>query len=162
MLVATQNPCPCGYLGDPAHECSCSSSQILNYQKKISGPLLDRIDLVVSVGRISHEELLGKTTVSPDNSRLRNAIARARLVQAKRYQTKAAHNASLNSSQIKNYLPLSSDVKQLLSAAAKRLDLSTRSYFKVIKVARSIADLENQPEITVGNISEALQYRTPT
>lgn len=161
MLVATQNPCPCGYLGDPVHECSCSSSQILHYQKKVSGPLLDRIDLVVSVGRISHEELLNKNPISEENKDLRHAISRARHTQNERYNGKAIHNASLNSTQIKAFFHLSDDVKQLLSTAAKRLDLSTRSYFKIIKVARSIADLENQLEILPEHVSEALQYRTP-
>lgn len=161
MLVATQNPCPCGYLGDPAHECSCSTSQILNYQKKISGPLLDRIDLVVPVGRVAHEDLLSKKPTTDDNQRLRHAIATARLTQTARYQQALAHNGSLNSKQIKKYLAISDEVQQLLSVAAKRLDLSTRAYFKIIKVARSIADLEKVPHITPEHISEALQYRLP-
>lgn len=159
MLVATQNPCPCGYLGDPVHECNCSSLQILNYQKKISGPLLDRIDLVVSVGRISHDELLAKKPGPQEKEQFRRLIQEARAAQNHRYKQKVTYNANLSTRQIKNILNLSDEVKQLLAIAAQRLNLSTRSYFKTIKVARSIADLEKSDNITPKHITEALQYR---
>jgi magnesium chelatase family protein len=159
MLVATQNPCPCGYLGDPAHECSCSSSQILQYQKKVSGPLLDRIDLVVSVGRVAHDDLLAKKPLTAQEGMIRQQIADARDIQNNRYKQKVTYNANLSSKQIKNSLRLSDEVKQLLGTAAKQLDLSTRSYFKTIKVARSIADLEKATDISPNHVSEALQYR---
>ncbi len=162
MLVATQNPCPCGYLGDPVHECSCTSSHILNYQKKISGPLLDRIDLVVSVGRVPHDDLLVKKPELNENERLRCLIHEARLIQSKRFKGKATYNANLSSKQIKDSLKLSDQTKQLLITAAKQLNLSTRAYFKTIKVARSIADLEKAEDITSQHITEALQYRIST
>lgn len=161
MLVATQNPCPCGYLGDPAHECSCSSSQIINYQKKISGPLLDRIDLVVPVGRVAHDDLLTQKDSLQEEEELRRAIMAARQRQRDRYKHTVTYNANLSSKQIKNNLTLSNEVKQLLATAAKQLDLSTRAYFKTIKVARSIADLESTEHITPKHVTEALQYRIP-
>lgn len=161
MLVATQNPCPCGYLGDPAHECSCSSSQIISYQKKISGPLLDRIDLIVSVGRVTHDELLARKPLVREEKELRQLIVDARSRQAQRYKQKTICNANLSSKQIKVFLYLSEEVKQLLAVAAKRLDLSTRAYFKTIKIARSIADLEEAEHISPQHVTEALQYRLP-
>ncbi len=159
MLVATQNPCPCGYLGDPDHECSCGSSQVLQYQKKISGPLLDRIDLVVTVGRVSHQDLLAHKPPTKEGAVLRQLIAEAREQQKTRYKSEVVYNSNLSSKQIKEDFRLSDEVKQLLAAAAKQLKLSTRSYFKTIKVARSIADLEKQPDIAANHITEALQYR---
>ncbi len=161
MLVATQNPCPCGYLGDPAHECSCTSTQILNYRKKVSGPLLDRIDLVVTVGRISHDDLLTKRPPLKNVGELRQRVYEARVSQNNRYGKKSVYNANLSSKQIKDLFELSDEVKQLLTTAARNLNLSTRSYFKTIKVARSIADLEKTEHIAQKHITEALQYRIP-
>lgn len=158
MLVATQNPCPCGYYGDSLRECNCSTTQILQYQKKVSGPLLDRIDLVVHVGRVPHDELLQKTNLKQADA-MRSQIENARTLQRKRYGKSTINNATLSSRQIKNQLKLGEDVRVLLSQASDRLGLTTRSYFKVIKVARTIADLDQDPEITTKHISEALQYR---
>ena len=139
-------------------ECRCSTTQILAYQKKISGPLLDRIDLIVHVGRIPHQELLKnpKTNLA---KKAREDIQRARNVQKNRYKTAKKTNATISSQQIKKQLSLADDVVSLLNEATKRLHLSTRSYFKVIKVARTIADLENEVNINTKHISEALQYR---
>ncbi|MEK7621382.1 MAG: YifB family Mg chelatase-like AAA ATPase [Patescibacteria group bacterium] len=158
MLVATQNPCPCGYYGDNLRECSCSTTQILQYQKKVSGPLLDRIDLVVHVGRVPHDELLQKTNLQQADT-IRLQIENARTLQRKRYGKSTVNNATLSSRQIKNQLKLGEDVRVLLSQASDRLGLTTRSYFKIIKVARTIADLDQEPQITTKHISEALQYR---
>ncbi|MBI3494600.1 YifB family Mg chelatase-like AAA ATPase [Candidatus Saccharibacteria bacterium] len=158
MLVATQNPCPCGYYGDDLRECNCSTTQILQYQKKVSGPLLDRIDLVVHVGRVPHDELLKKSNTNIADG-FRQQIEDARNIQQKRYGDTTISNASLSSQQIKKQLDLSEDVRNLLAQASQRLSLTTRSYFKVIKVARTIADLENSKDITTRHISEALQYR---
>ncbi len=163
MLVATQNPCPCGYLGDSSKECSCSTNQILNYQKKISGPLMDRIDLVVSVGRTEHKSLLDKKT-KPDKraNELQLKIIQARAMQQQRYKSNTLTNGQLNSKDIKHYFTLSPEVKNLLSTAADKLELSVRAYFKVIKVARSIADLDEDQIIAPHHITEALQYRAIT
>lgn len=160
MLVATMNPCPCGYFGDTAKECSCSSTQIITYQKRLSGPLLDRIDLIVPVSRVPHERLLDQKV----NTKLQHKVALdsieiAKSAQANRYNSSTKNNSSLSSREVIKFLTLSPEVRQLLSLAAERLGLSARSYFKTIKVARTIADLEGAEMMTPSHISEALQYR---
>ncbi len=160
MLVATQNPCPCGFAGDPTRECSCSTSQITMYQKRVSGPLLDRIDMVVSVARVEHNKLLSKNISSHaegDNNQTVVTLARQR--QEQRYNGSLKTNASLTNRDIKKYISLTNEAEQLLNSAAERLQLSARSYFKVIKVAQTIADIDTSAQITLPHLSEALQYR---
>lgn len=160
LLVSTMNPCPCGYLGDSEKACSCSSVQIMAYQKRLSGPLLDRIDLTVTVSRVPHEDLLQqKTMTNLQHKQYQNAIAKAVEIQANRYESSKKYNGNLSSKDVEKFSRLSDDTKKFLLAAAKKLDLSARSYFKVIKVARTIADLEESSEITTTHLSEALQYR---
>ncbi len=155
MLIATKNPCPCGYHGDPTHECSCSMPQILAYQKRVSGPLMDRIDMVVSVGRVPEKDLLHHSSerTSPV---LRSQVEVARQFQIAR-QSKP--NAELASKNIAQTSRLSDEAAELLNQATDRLKLSARSYFKLIKVARTIADLEQSNSILAAHMAEALQYR---
>lgn len=163
-LVGTMNPCPCGYLGDPLHTCTCSSSQIIAYQKRLSGPLMDRIDMVVSVNRIPTEQLLShRATSTSQQQQAHDHIAAALTAQAARYDKNTIlRNGNLSSPQVRRYLPLTPDCKQLLDTASAKLGLSPRGYFKIIKVARTIADLESAPRITPAHLSEALQYRHMT
>ena len=162
MLVATMNPCPCGYYGDPTHACTCSSTQISAYQKRLSGPLMDRIDMIIPVNRIPNEQLLShRTTTDHEQRHAIATISTAIRAQAARYGGSAMRNSRLSSAQVRRSIPLSSEVKQFLDAASTKLGLSPRGYFKVIKVAQTIADLDEAPHITIAHVSEALQYRQP-
>ncbi len=163
MLVATMNPCPCGHLGDTAKECSCTTMQILGYQKRLSGPLLDRIDLTIGVSRVPNDILLEKKT--KNNTQHLTAIEsinKAREAQNNRYKSSIIYNGSLTSSQVHRLLTIDADAKALLNTAGERLGLSARSYFKVIKVAQTIADIDSASTIKKAHIAEALQYRQQT
>jgi len=163
MLVATMNPCPCGYYGDPTKECRCLANQILAYQQRLSGPLMDRIDLIVPVARVATSDLLEhtKSTKSQQNS-ARLALENAQIMQHHRYGRSDFYNNNLSSRDIKTMIALSPEVRSILNMAAERLNVSARSYFKIIKVARTIADLESSEHIQSTHIAEALQYRATT
>lgn len=157
MLIATMNPCPCGYLGDPQHECSCTPSAITHYQKKLSGPLLDRIDLCINVPKVENSNLLSSVPTSHQRHIVvKNKIKEAMAIQYSRQNT---YNANLSSYQIATTLVLSKSAKDLLQSASKRLNLSARSYFKIIKVAQTIADLSHSHIITEEHLAESLTYR---
>lgn len=161
MMVSTMNPCPCGYFGDPAKECSCTSTQILAYQKKLSGPLLDRIDLIIHVNRVPNESLL----IESNNTYLQHksaqeTIRRAHSAQLNRYSSSVKYNVSLSSNEVTKHIKLEPEVKRLLTKAADAMGLSARSYFKIIKVAQTIADLAGENTISIKHMSEALQYRS--
>jgi magnesium chelatase family protein len=158
MLIATKNPCPCGYYGDPDHECTCSISQILNYQKRVSGPLHDRIDMVITVARVPEKELLSKRDTPDESPTYRTRVEKARKTQRQRNHSSST-NSSLSSKNIAEITHLSPGATDLLNQATDRLKLSARSYFKLIKVARTIADLEDSDSIESSHMAEALQFR---
>jgi len=161
MLVATMNPCPCGYLGDSAHECSCNPGQISAYQKRLSGPLLDRIDIMIAVSRVSQDSLLLKKSLHKVQQLSSvKSINVARSKQLSRYKSSTIYNTNAPSELFKSVMELSVEAKSLLTTASKKLDLSARVYFKILRVARTIADLEDSEKIEPVHVSEALQLRT--
>lgn len=160
MLVATMNPCPCGYLGDPTHECKCTETQIQNYRKKLSGPLFDRIDMNIEVEKVKNEDLrrpLGENKGEHDV--VKNNIKEAILRQRRRYGKDGIYNSSLSSFEVTKLIKLEAEAERILANASERLNLSARSYFKTIKVARTIADLDNSEIILAKHLAEALTYR---
>jgi magnesium chelatase family protein len=161
MLVAAQNPCPCGYYKDATHNCTCSPMQVSRYHKRISGPLLDRIDIHIDVPAVRVEKLTDADDgLTEDSSLIRARVQKARDVQIKRFEGSAiASNSELTSKSIKQYCNLNDECLALLRTAVTKLHLSGRSYYRTIKLARTIADLEAQDEIEANHIAEALQYR---
>ena len=160
MLVATMNPCPCGYYGDPKHECTCSTNQIINYQKKISGPLLDRIDIFVDVPKVDIVSLVSNKTLSnSQHTKVLNNIKLAIERQNSRSNSCNKFNSSLSNKELLNTSYLSESAKKLLDEATNKLDISARSYFKIIKVARTIADLDDSDNVENKHIAEAIQFR---
>ena len=155
ILIATANPCPCGYYGT-RKACRCLPGEIQKYQRKLSGPIIDRIDLYVDVDDVRHDRLLVESQEEPSMI-IRDRVTLARARQQER--TKSKTNASLTNQDIKRHAGLSEEAEQLLNQAAKQLDISARAYMRLIKVARTIADLEDSQTIETPHISEALQYR---
>lgn len=161
MLVASMNPCPCGNYGSATQECKCSATQIHNYLNKLSGPLLDRIDLHVEVDSVDYKDL-NNDSLEENSATVRQRVNNARLIQTKRLQNvENIHcNAQLNSAQIKKYCRLDEQSSKLLEESFVRLNLSARAYNRILKVARTIADLDNSPNILSKHLAEALQYRS--
>ena len=160
MLVAAMNPCPCGYASDPNHDCSCTIGQIHQYLARISGPLLDRIDLHVDVPPVSYEEISDREDSESSRS-IRKRVSAARNIQTERFKHyKRVHcNAQMAARDIKRYCAINDESRDLLKIAILRLGLSARAYTRILKVARTIADLDNQEHITSAHISEAIHYR---
>jgi len=161
ILVAAQNPCPCGYLSDPVKQCTCTPTQILRYQKKISGPLLDRIDLHIEVPRIKYEKL-AKEDLAESSKNVRARVEKAREIQLTRFakiNNKIKTNSEMRSQDTKEFCKLDDTGKDILKTAVSQLNLSARAYHRILKLARTIADLENEQNILANHIAEALQYR---
>jgi magnesium chelatase family protein len=157
ILVATSNPCPCGYF-ETNKECTCSASDIQRYQKKLSGPILDRIDLYVPVEEIKHDRLLSDNTEEKSHI-IQQRVVAARSIQRTRFGTATKQNSSLSNRDIKRLAKLSAEAEALLNRAAEQLNISARAYMKIIRVSRTIADLENSEAITTDHVAEALQFR---
>lgn len=158
MLVATSNPCPCGYYGSDT-SCNCPPHHIARYQRRLSGPILDRIDLYIEVDSVQHGSLLSPTDDNESSEDVQTRVISARRRQQERYSSETKTNAQLTNRAIKQTSQLESSARELLNQAAGRLKLSARAYIRLIKVARTIADLEGAETIDKHHISEALQYR---
>lgn len=158
-LVAAMNPCPCGFYGDPVRECRCSQQQIVRYQKKISGPLLDRIDIHLQVPRIDYEQLADRRA-GEHSADIRARVEAARAIQAQRYtNTGRQTNAEMGPRDVQKYARLDEKGEQLIRAAVRQLSLSARGYHRVLKLSRTIADLAGTEAIQPQHVAEALQYR---
>lgn len=159
ILIAASNPCPCGYLGHTKKVCRCMPGAIMKYRKRLSGPILDRIDLHIDVPPVTEDQLLEEVNAESSLA-IRKRIDKARLVQQRRFAgTKIRSNAEMRPADIKKFCSISQDGLVLLKSAIMKLSLSARTYFKVIKLSQTIADLEGSVEISTMHISEALQYR---
>ena len=156
MLVAAMNPCPCGFYGDSKRECRCSPNMITKYRNRISGPLLDRIDIHIEVPAVKYKEMAGEAT-GETSERVRLRVAAARTVQRDRL---GHANARLAPKEMKQHCRLDTDCQELLKMAMTELNLSARAYDRILKVSRTIADLDNAPAIQAQHISEAIQYRS--
>lgn len=160
MLAAAMNPCPCGYLGDSSHECSCTQAQIDKYLGKISGPLLNRIDIQIEVSPVKYDDLKNDTSEEP-SSEIKKRIVKARSIQQERYTGLGIiTNSELSGRYISKYCKINTESEQLLKCAFERLGLSARAYNKILKVARTAADLEGAENIETKHIAEAIQYRS--
>lgn len=159
VLVAASNPCPCGYWGDPVRRCRCLPGQILQYQKRISGPIMERIDLHIDLPPVQAEKLTNELK-SETSKMVKKRVQKARNIQTRRYKkTRFVCNNDLGTREIKEMLPVSSECLKLLRQAVTTLHLSARTYYRTIKIARTIADLEGVKDIGPSHIAEALQYR---
>lgn len=160
LLLAASNPCPCGFLGHPKKSCTCLPGIVSRYQKRISGPLLDRIDLHITVPPVEVTEL-SDVYISEKSDVVRERVMKAREIQLKRFaHTNLTFNSEMRSSEVKKFCTLSDDAQTLLHSAVHKLQLSARSYFKIIKVGQTISDLEGSEGIKPHHVAEALQYRS--
>ena len=160
LLILAQNPCPCGYYGDPVKPCTCTPTMIERYQSKLSGPLLDRVDIHVEVPRVDYDKLLGDER-GESSAVVRERVDKARQRQQERFADypHLFANADMNVSEIKTFCVLTEEARQLLDLSVRRMQLSARSYHRVLKLSRTIADLADSDLIHVPHVAEAIQYR---
>lgn len=160
ILVAATNPCPCGFLGDPKKECVCTQSVVTRYRKRISGPILDRIDIHLEVPAVEVEKLTAEGASGETSAEIRERIEKAQEVQRKRFAgSKTRANSQMANTQVKKFCRLDSQSLSLLKSAVTELGLSARGFYKTLKIARTIADLSKSQEIKLEHLAEALQYR---
>jgi len=162
ILVAAMNPCPCGNKGNKQKECICKQGDLDRYKRKLSGPIMDRIDIWVTVGNVDYEKLSDATQEGDKTNTIRERVQKAREIQMKRFKNsprKINTNSEINVKELSIYAPLTDEIKKLLNQSAERLQLSARAYHRTIKLARTIADLDGSADISASHILEALQYR---
>ena len=161
MLVGAMNPCPCGFLGDTEKQCTCTDIQIQRYRSRLSGPLLDRIDIIIDVPRLTSDELLNINEKTETSAQIRERVIKARKIQTERYKNEGIFtNSELNSKLIEKYCKLDDNSQKLMKMASIKYQLSGRKYSRILKLARTIADLSGDENISTVHISQALQYRT--
>lgn len=160
VLLASMNPCPCGFYGSDTQKCNCTKEQIRKYLNKISGPLLDRIDLQIEVSRVPYEKL-DSTKKEETSEEIRKRVNKARKIQLERYKgQKIFSNSELSPALIEKYCKLDNKSRKILEEAFEKLGLSARAYERILKVARTIADLDNSKDIKPNHLAEAIQYRS--
>jgi magnesium chelatase family protein len=161
ILAAAMNPCPCGYHGDPSHPCRCSPLDVERYRSRVSGPLLDRIDIHLEVPAVPYRDLVGGTS-EETSATVRQRVERARAIQRERFRDqRGVHtNAAMSARDLRRWCAVSAPVEGLLQSAVSRLGLSARAYHRILKIARTVADLDEATAIAPNHVSEAIQYRT--
>jgi len=162
MLFGAMNPCPCGYLTDPDRECICTPQQIKNYRSRLSGPMMDRIDIMIEVPKVKVEDFANMSQkYSPESSEtIARRVSQAKLRQLERFSgTPLTSNSQMNSKQVEKYCPIDTETQELLRQAVVRMNLSARAYYRVLKLARTIADLEDEKNILSRHVAEAIGYR---
>jgi magnesium chelatase family protein len=161
-LVAAMNPCPCGYFGDPVKECTCNLSIVSRYQKRLSGPLLDRIDIHIDVPRVEYDKLTDDRLGEPSEA-IRARVEKARRAQRQRFaETGLSCNADMGPAEVREYCQLDEAGGSLLRAAMQQLQMSARAFHRVLKLGRTIADLAGAEDIETAHLAEAIQYRPRT
>lgn len=160
MLVAAMNPCKCGWYGDPDRECTCSLAEYYKYQRRVSGPILDRIDLQVNVQKVKYEKLISETESTESSEVVRSRVQSAREVQQVRYEEYSIlSNSELSQKYINKYIILDDPSKLIMKKAVEKLNLSARAYFRTLRLSRTIADLEGVPKVESRHVAEAVSYR---
>ena len=160
MLIASMNPCKCGYFGDSRRQCTCTPTQVNRYRSRISGPLLDRIDIQVEVSNVDYEDL-SSTENSETSAEIKKRVNKTRKLQLERYKDYNIYsNSQLDAGMLKKFCPLGEEENAILRAAFDNLGLSARAHSRILKVARTIADLEGSENIKSEHIAEAIQYRS--
>lgn len=161
ILIGAMNPCPCGFLGDSKKQCTCSEAQINRYKSRLSGPLLDRIDIQLKIQRLNEDELLSNNIEAENSATIRKRVIKARKIQLERYKQEGIlSNSELNSKLIKKYCKIDDSTKQFLKNAINQFNLSARAYDRLLKISRTIADLEEKENIELSHIAQALQLRS--